>query len=105
MIRAYTGRRRPATLNSVTVPVTCRLDQKTLDRLDRAVIDGAAPTRAALVALAITEWLELHDEELIAESYRRAYAAPDPELDALTAAALRTSVKAIFGAEGDDAPR
>jgi ribosomal protein S12 methylthiotransferase accessory factor YcaO len=104
-MQAYTERTHLTTLEGVTVPVTCRLDQNTVDLLDRAVTYDVAPTRAALVVLAVDEWLERHNEELIVESYRRAYAEPDPEHDALMEAFARASFEAIFGNEADDAPR
>ena len=86
------------------MPVTCRLDEEDVAKLDEAVIAGLAPNRAALVSQAVAEWLDSHDEELIAESYRRAYAEPDPEHDKVMDGFLQLSVEAIFGAEGDDAP-
>ena len=64
-------------------PVTARLDDETVAALDRAVAAGAAPTRAAVVAAAVLEWLARHSEDAIAESYRRAYAEPDPAHDEL----------------------
>jgi hypothetical protein len=80
------------------------LDEATVRALDDAVAAGLAPNRAALIARAVAEWLERHDEALILESYRRAYAEPDPEHDALIEAMLLASVEAIFGDEADDAP-
>ena len=85
--------------------MTCRLDEAIVRALDQAVRDGAGDSRSAIVAAAVAEWLERHDEEAIAESYRRAYAEPDPEHDALMDAFLELSVEAIFGEEGEDAPR
>jgi hypothetical protein len=92
-------------VGTVTVPVTSRLDEPTVAALDRAVAAGMAPTRAGLIATAVAEWLERHDEELIVESYRRAYAEPDPEHEALMEAMSIASAEAIFGRRDDDAPR
>jgi hypothetical protein len=89
----------------VSVPITSRLDEATVQALDDAVAAGVAPTRAALIAAAVAEWLERHDEEAILESYRRAYAEPDPEHDALMDAFAVASFEAILADEGDDAPR
>ena len=66
-------------------PITARLDDETVAALDRAVAAGAAPTRAAVVAEAVREWLARHSEDAIADSYRRAYADPDPDHDDLVA--------------------
>jgi Arc/MetJ-type ribon-helix-helix transcriptional regulator len=69
----------------MSVPITARLDEETVEALDRAVRAGAAPTRAAVVAQAVEEWLSRHSEEAIEDSYRRAYAEADPEHDELVA--------------------
>lgn len=66
-------------------PITTRLDDDTVAALDRAVAAGAAPTRAAVVAEAVREWLARHSEEAIAQSYRLAYADRDPDHDELVA--------------------
>lgn len=104
-MRVYTFRTRFASLPVVRVPVTFRVEQDVLDALDLAVRSGVAPTRAAAVEAAVTEWIARHDEEAIVESYRRAYAEPDPEHEALMEAFLIASAEAIFGEEGGDAPR
>jgi Arc/MetJ-type ribon-helix-helix transcriptional regulator len=69
----------------MSVPITTRLEEGTVEALDRAVRAGAAPTRAAVVARAVEDWLTRHSEEAIAESYRTAYANPDPDHDELVA--------------------
>ncbi|CAN5788551.1 hypothetical protein BH23ACT8_BH23ACT8_01240 [soil metagenome] len=69
----------------MSVPITTRLDEGTVLALDDAVRAGAAPTRAAVVAAAVRDWLARHSEDAIAESYLRAYAEPDPEHDELVA--------------------
>lgn len=69
----------------MTVPITTRLDEDTVDALDRAVRAGVGPSRAAVVAEAVQEWLARHSEDAIAASYRRAYAEPDAEHDQLVA--------------------
>jgi len=61
----------------VSVPISTRLDEQTVEALDRAVAAGMANTRAALVATAVAEWLGRHGEEAIAESYRRRYEHAD----------------------------
>jgi Arc/MetJ-type ribon-helix-helix transcriptional regulator len=69
----------------MSVPITTRLEEGTVEALDRAVRAGAAPTRAAVVARAVEEWLARHSEEAIAESYRTAYANSDLDHDGLVA--------------------
>lgn len=69
----------------MSIPITTRLDDDTVAALDRAVRAGAAPTRAAVVAEAVDEWLTRHSEEAITESYRRAYAEPDADHEDLIA--------------------
>ncbi len=72
----------------MSVPVTARLDETTVDALDRAVAAGLAPNRGAVVSQAVSAWLSQHSEAAIAASYRRRYAGdtsaatddPDPEL-------------------------
>lgn len=66
-------------------PITARLDDQTVAAVDRAVAAGAAPTRSAVVVEAVREWLARHSEDAIAQSYRHAYAEPDPDHDALVA--------------------
>jgi len=61
----------------MSVPVTTRLDEDTVDALDRAVEAGLAPNRGAVVSQAVRAWLSTHSEEAIAASYRRRYAEPD----------------------------
>ncbi|MDP8970734.1 MAG: hypothetical protein M3N52_09645 [Actinomycetota bacterium] len=69
----------------MSVPITTRLDEDTVAILDQAVRAGAGPTRAAVVAAAVREWVARHSEEAITESYRRAYAEADAEVDDLVA--------------------
>lgn len=75
----------------MSVPVTTRLDQATVDALDRAVTAGLAPNRGAVVSQAVRAWLAHHSEEAIAASYRRRYAEgaggpePDPDLELIAA--------------------
>ena len=80
-------------------PVTARLDDDTVAALDRAVAAGAAPTRSAVVAEAVREWLARHSDDAIAESYRRAYAEPDPGHDTLIADLGAYSAGATTGDE------
>jgi len=61
----------------MSVPITTRLDEQVVEALDRAVAAGMAPTRAGLVATAVSEWLGRHGESAIAESYRRRYERTD----------------------------
>jgi Arc/MetJ-type ribon-helix-helix transcriptional regulator len=73
----------------MSIPVTARLDESVVEALDRAVDAGIAPTRGAVVARAVAEWLDRHGEDAIIESYRRRYAdsasADDELLDELAA--------------------
>jgi Arc/MetJ-type ribon-helix-helix transcriptional regulator len=69
----------------MSVPITTRLDEDTVAALDRAVRAGAGPTRAAVVADAVREWVARHSEDAITESYRKAYTEPDAEGDSLVA--------------------
>jgi Arc/MetJ-type ribon-helix-helix transcriptional regulator len=68
-----------------SVPITTRLDEDTVDSLDRAVRAGAGPSRAAVLAEAVHEWLARHSEQAIAASYRRAYDEADAEHEDLVA--------------------
>lgn len=67
----------------MSIPVTTRLDESVVEALDRAVDAGLAPTRAAVVARAVGDWLSLHGEQAITESYRRRYEESDPDQEAL----------------------
>ncbi|MGI8574033.1 MAG: ribbon-helix-helix domain-containing protein [Egibacteraceae bacterium] len=67
------------------IPITARLDEQTAAALDRAVRQGAGPTRSAVVANAVREWLARHSEDAIVESYRRAYAEDDADHEQLLA--------------------
>jgi Arc/MetJ-type ribon-helix-helix transcriptional regulator len=69
----------------MSVPITARLDEETVAALDRAVRAGIGASRAAVVAEAVREWVARHFEEVVAASYRRAYAEPNPDEVALVA--------------------
>ncbi|MDP9405572.1 MAG: ribbon-helix-helix protein, CopG family [Actinomycetota bacterium] len=83
-------------------PITARLDDDTVAALDRAVAAGAAPTRAAVVAEAVREWLARHSEDAIAESYRRAYADPDPAHERLVGGLGAFSAAITLGDESGE---
>ena len=100
----YTKGVHTTTLAPMSVPVTCRLAEEDVAKLDEAVDLGLGRSRSALVAAAVAEWLERHDEETIAESYRRAYAEPDPEHDELMRKISIASFTAIVVKEAGDAP-
>lgn len=76
----------------MSIPVTARLEESTVEALDRAVDAGLAPTRGAAVARAVGEWLARHGEEAIAASYQRRYAEPDHDHDEVVAALAAFSV-------------
>ena len=80
----------------MSVPVTARLDESVVDALDEAVEAGLAPTRGAVVAAAVREWLAVHSEDGIVESYRRRYATAEPAANELTAALANFSVAACL---------
>lgn len=82
----------------MSVPVTARFDEQTVDALDRAVSAGLASNRGALIANAVGEWLARHGEEAIAASYRRRYAANDVEHDELVADLAGFSVASCLAA-------
>lgn len=86
----------------MSVPVTARLDDATVEALDRIVARGdrTVASRGALVALAVREWLARHDEEAIIDSYRRGYAEPDRDQDELLAAVGRFSSASCLGDDG-----
>ena len=67
----------------MSIPVTARLDESVVEALDRAVDAGLAPTRGAAIARAVGDWLSLHGEQAITESYRHRYEEPDPNQGAL----------------------
>lgn len=69
----------------MSVPVTARLDESTVEAVDRAVASGLAATRGALVSEAVHQWLDDHSDEAIVASYRDRYSSPDAEHDALIA--------------------
>jgi Arc/MetJ-type ribon-helix-helix transcriptional regulator len=80
----------------MSVPVTARLNERVVDALDRAVEAGMAPTRGAVVAAAVDEWLATHSEAAIQESYRRRYADADPADTDLVARIAAFSVAACL---------
>jgi len=61
----------------MSIPVTARLDESVVEALDRAVDAGLAPTRGAVIARAVGDWLSLHGEQAITESYLRRYGEVD----------------------------
>lgn len=89
-----------AMLRSVSIPVTARLDEAAVRAADQAVKAGLAPSRGALVARAVSEWLARHGEEAVAESYRRRYTEPDPAQDELVARIGQFSAAACLAADG-----
>ena len=80
----------------MSTPVSARLDDDTVAALDRAVAAGLAPNRGAVIAQAVGEWLVRHSEEEIIASYRRRYAASDPEHDDLIERLAAFSVAACL---------
>jgi Arc/MetJ-type ribon-helix-helix transcriptional regulator len=80
----------------MSVPVTARLDESVVEALDRAVEAGLAPTRGAVIARAVGDWLNQYGEQAIAESYRRRYAEPDAEHGALIADLAAFSIAACL---------
>jgi Arc/MetJ-type ribon-helix-helix transcriptional regulator len=80
--------------------VTTRLDEHTAAALDDAVRAGVGRTRAAVVAMAVREWLARHGEDAIVASYRRAYAEPDAEHDDLVARLGGYSAALVSGDPG-----
>lgn len=83
----------------MSTPVTARLDPSVVEALDKAVRAGLAPTRGALIADAVTEWLVRHGEDAVAESYRRRYAEPDPDHDRRIAGIGAFSAAACLAAD------
>ena len=73
----------------MSVPITARLTEDVVAALDNAVEAGLAPTRGAVVAAAVNEWLVVHAEATIEMSYRRRYEnatnADDELIDKLAA--------------------
>lgn len=68
---------------SMSIPVTARLDQTTVEAIDRAVTAGIVPNRGAAVARAVSEWLERHGEDAIVHSYQLRYRGQGPKQDDL----------------------
>ena len=84
----------------MSVPVTARLDEETVDAIDAAVAAGVAPTRAAAVTEAVKRWLDVHGEAEIRRSYERAYATPDPQHDDLVASISAAAAGEILSNPG-----
>lgn len=84
----------------MSIPVTARLDESVVEALDRAVQAGLAPTRGAVIARAVGDWLNQHGEEAIVESYRRRYAEPDTAHEAVIADLTEFSVAACLADTG-----
>jgi Arc/MetJ-type ribon-helix-helix transcriptional regulator len=76
-----------------------------VEALDRVVRAGMGPSRAAVIAAAVREWLARHSEEAIAASYRRAYAEPDAEHDELIARLGAYSAGVLATSPSGDRPR
>jgi len=83
-------------VGGMSIPVTARLDESVVEALDRAVDAGIAPTRGAVVARAVSEWLDRHGEDAIVESYRRRYADSDSAHDELLEKVAAFSVAACL---------
>jgi Arc/MetJ-type ribon-helix-helix transcriptional regulator len=79
----------------MSVPLTTRLSEETIASLDKLVAAGRAPSKGAIVAEAVRLWLDRHDEDAIAASYRRAYADPDAEREALLDALADASAECL----------
>ena len=80
----------------MSIPVTARLDESVVEALDRAVDAGLAPSRGAVVARGVSEWLRRHGEDAIVESYRRRYADSDSSHDALLERVAAFSIAACL---------
>jgi Arc/MetJ-type ribon-helix-helix transcriptional regulator len=80
----------------MSIPLTARLSEETVAALEDVVTAGRAPSKGAIVAEAVREWLERHHEDAIAASYRRAYATPDPDHDRLLEAIAATSAHDVI---------
>lgn len=85
----------PCTVARVSVPLTTRLSEETVAALEQLVASGRAPSKGAIVAEAVRMWLDRHDEDAIAASYRRAYADPDPGHEALLDALAEASAECL----------
>ena len=85
--------------DEVSIPVTARLDESVVEALDSAVAAGLAPSRGAVVAAAVSEWLSRHGEEAIVASYQRRYRQVDPLHDDLVAALSSFSIAACLAPE------
>lgn len=67
----------------MTVRVTARLEEAVVKVIDSAVAAGIAPSRPAVITLAVHEWLARHAEDSIVASYRSRYSSAEPQQDAL----------------------
>ena len=81
---------------AMTTPVTTRLEEDVVEALDAAVAAGLAPNRGAVVSTAVHEWLAVHSEERIVDSYRRRYGTSDPGHDELISQLSSFSVAACL---------
>lgn len=80
----------------MSIPLTTRLSEDAVAALEELVAAGRAPSKGAIVAEAVRQWLERHHEDAIAASYRRAYATPDADRDRLLRAIAETSARDIL---------
>ena len=80
----------------MSIPVTARLDESVVEALDRAVDAGLAPTRGAVVARAVADWLNRYGEEAIVESYRARYSDTTHDPDELLAQLASFSIAACL---------
>lgn len=78
----------------MSLPITARLGESTVNALDRAVEAGLAETRSGAVMAAVTEWLDRHGEEAVIDSYRRGYSSANPEQEDLIAKIATFSIAA-----------
>lgn len=83
----------------MTIPVTTRLDQKTVEALDKAVAAGLASNRSAIVSEAVSDWLAQHGEDAIVNSYRHRYQTPDHDHDELMSKIGAFSASACLAAD------
>jgi hypothetical protein len=78
----------------MSIPVTARLGESTVEALDRVADAGMTPNRGAAVGRAVAEWPERHGEDAIVESCRRRYAesgaAADDGLDKVAPFSIAT---------------
>lgn len=81
-------------------PITARLRDDIIKAIDNAVESGVAPNRGALISKAVDEWLRIHSEDAIRESYRKRYASAErDELDLITKVGLTSAAMTITQSE------